>query len=177
MPRCRTCKDKFEARYFNQKFCMDKDECIKAFAQYAGGIQRKIVARERIEKKKSLLTHSDWLNILQKVFNTFIRIRDKDKPCISSGKPLKGKFDAGHFYSVGGNPSLRFNEFNVHGQSVHDNRDKHGNLLEYAERLPERIGIENFNALKADRHKTLKLSIPEIQEKIKEYKNKIRLLK
>jgi hypothetical protein len=31
MPKCQYHKTKFEAKYFNQKFCLSDDECIKAF--------------------------------------------------------------------------------------------------------------------------------------------------
>ena len=47
-----------------------------------------------------------------------IRLRDKHQPCISCGKPLEGKYDAGHFFQQQNNRS-RFNEDNVHGQCVH----------------------------------------------------------
>jgi hypothetical protein len=124
--------------------------------------------------KEELMTHSAWLKKLQVTFNRYIRLRDKDKGCICCGKPLKGKFDAGHFYSVGAHPELRFNEDNVHGQTVHCNRDKHGNLLEYAERLPRRIGEKRYNALKEAKGSTFKPSIPEIKEMIELYKTKIK---
>jgi hypothetical protein len=46
---------------------------------------------------------------LQKIFNEFIRLRDKGKPCISCGQP-KDYLQAGHFYSVRMYDGLRFNE-------------------------------------------------------------------
>ena len=132
--------------------------------------------REKKERKKALLSHSEWLNLFQKVFNTYIRARDKNSFCISCETPLNGrKFDAGHYRSVGSNPQLRFNEENVWGQCVPCNRDKHGNLIEYRKGLIKKIGVEKVEYLE-NFNNSAKLSIPEIQEKIKEYKAKTKEL-
>ena len=128
--------------------------------------EKEIRINNAIEKKKvleKLETHSDWLRKLQKVFNAYIRERDKNKPCISCGRPLVGKFDAGHYFSVGAYPNLRFNEDNVHGQDVYCNQHLHANIHEYTINLPKRIGQEAFERLQAERSKPLKLSIPEIK--------------
>lgn len=128
--------------------------------------------REKKERKKALLSHSEWLNLFQKVFNTYIRARDNGKPCISCGCQVENGH-ASHMLSVGSHPNLRFNEDNVHLSCIECNLHKHGNLVEYSLRLPERIGKERFEKLVSDSKKTvLKLSIPEIEEKIKEYKEK-----
>jgi hypothetical protein len=136
---------------------------------------------ENAKNKKAILdsikSHSKWLNDLQKVFNSYIRLRDADQPCISCNRPLKGKYDAGHFFSVGAYPNLRFDEDNVHGQCVHCNQHRHGAISEYAIYLPIRIGIEKFESLKERRAKPLKLSIPDIKEMIDYYKLKVKTLK
>jgi ssDNA-binding Zn-finger/Zn-ribbon topoisomerase 1 len=114
---------------------------------------------------------------LQKVFNEFSRLRDSKEPCISCGKPLPVKYDAGHFYSVGSYPNLRFNEDNVHAQCVECNQHKHGNLLEYAPRLTERIGFERASKLMVLRNEPLRLSLDEIKQLIEQYKWKVKTLK
>lgn len=94
--------------------------------------------KKKIEIKKSLETKSQLESKLQKEVNTLIRFIDRGHECISSGRPLgidARKYDAGHLYSVGSNPTLRFNLFNIFGQSVHDNQHKSGNELEYFFRL------------------------------------------
>lgn len=142
--------------------------------------EKEIRIKNAIEKKKileKLETHSDWLRKLQKVFNAYIRERDKNKPCISCNKPLVGKIDAGHCYSVGAYPNLRFNEDNVHGQCVHCNQHKHGNIHEYMSNLPKKIGQKAFERLQSERSKPLKLTIPEIKELIESYKQKVKTLK
>ena len=83
--------------------------------------------------------------------------------CISCGAEFKSKFDAGHYFSVGAYPNLRFNPDNVHGQCVACNQHRHGNINEYSIKLPQRIGEERFFRLLKLRHKETKLSIPEIE--------------
>lgn len=132
--------------------------------------------REKKKLKEKIMSHKDWLNVLQKVFNTYIRMRDKNENCISCGTPLSGrKHDAGHYRSVGSNPQLRFNEMNVWGQCVPCNRDKHGNLIEYRKGLISRIGEEEVYFLENENN-SAKLSIPEIKEMIADYKSKIKEL-
>jgi hypothetical protein len=132
--------------------------------------------KEKKVLKEKLMTKSDYLNICQKVFNTYIRTRDKDKNCISCNKKLVGKYDAGHFFSVGAYPNLRFNENNVFGQCVHCNRDKHGNVKEYDLRLQNILSIEEYNQLLNDRNKPALLTIEDIKELIAIYRVKTKEL-
>ena len=116
---------------------------------------------------------------LQKIFNEFIRLRDKDKPCISCGqfKPLQ----AGHFYTVKQYDALRFNELNCHGECAYCNLFDGMHLLNYAANLKERIGEEGCwdleylgNLYKKDGYKW---SRTELEELIEEYKEKVKNLK
>jgi hypothetical protein len=103
--------------------------------------------QRKSELKKANKNASDYRNELQVIFNTWIRLRDSDEPCISCGVPLWGKFDAGHFHSVGDYPNLRYHVDNVFGQCVECNRHKRGNIHEYRINLIKRIGIERVEAL------------------------------
>lgn len=132
--------------------------------------------KRKAETKEKLKTKKDYEKELQVVFNKYIRLRDQNKPCISCGTPLKGKFDAGHFYPAGSYKNLRFNEDNVHAQCVHCNQHKHGALNEYALKLPERIGQERFDKLNKDRLIERHYSIPELIELKVIYKDKIKQL-
>jgi hypothetical protein len=78
-------------------------------------------------------------------FHKFIRTRDKDQPCISCGKYTT--LQAGHFYSAGYHPSVKFNEDNVHGQCKRCNYFLSGNLLPYKENLLKKIGQERFDKI------------------------------
>jgi hypothetical protein len=126
------------------------------------------------ERVKSV---SHWRRDLQQVFNQYIRLRDALKGCVSCGKPLSSKYDAGHYYSVGSYPNLRFTETNCFGQCVECNQHKHGNLLEYRERILQRISQQELEELISIKDLPLRLSLPEIKEKIQHYKNKIKILK
>jgi hypothetical protein len=162
--KCKQCNKDFTPTYSSLQVCCSV-KCARDFNS------SKEVKKRVAQMKKELKTHSDYIQILQKVFNTYIRLRDKDKPCISCGKPLTGKFDAGHFFPTT-KQSLRFDENNVHGQCVHCNQHLHGNITRYAYNLPKRIGYEAFEDLHARSNDTIKLTIPEIQELILTYKNK-----
>jgi hypothetical protein len=80
-------------------------------------------------------------------FNAYIRERDEGKGCICCGGKHYSEIQAGHFYSAGHYPNLRFNEDNVHGQSKSCNYFKSGNLNEYRKNLIERIGLERVERL------------------------------
>ena len=172
MPRCKCCKEKFDVKYFNQKYCMVHDACISEHVQYSKEQKLKTWNKKKKVIKEKLKTNKDYLKELQVVFNTYIRTRDKDKGCISCGKPLIGKFDAGHFYSVGSTPTLRFHEDNVHGQCVYCNQHLHANIHAYTERLPSRIGKESFDNLNSLRHGLNKYGNEELKEMKIEYKRK-----
>lgn len=139
--------------------------------------REKLLCDKVKDMKVGLKTKGEYIQLLQAVFNTYIRERDKDLPCISCDVKTSNKWDAGHFYPTTYS-YLRFNEDNVHKQcSKNCNLEKHGNMSEYRPRLIERIGIARVTILDNSRHLKLELSIPEIQELIKEYKFKIKELK
>ena len=97
-------------------------------------------------KEKLLLKSASQLKaIAVRHFHKFIRNRDKNQPCISCGKYTT--LQAGHFYSAGNHPSVRFNEYNVHGQCKKCNYFLSGNLLPYRENLITKIGQERFNKI------------------------------
>jgi len=173
-------RKRFEPVRGEKVCCIECSLAVIRSKTYVRKHEKEIRLSNAIEKKKileKLETHSDWLKKLQKVFNAYIRHRDKDKRCISCQTPLNGrKFDAGHCYSVGAYPNLRFNEDNVHGQCVHCNQHKHGNIHEYMSNLPIVIGDEAFERLQAKRNDPLKLTIPEIKDLIELYKHKIKSL-
>ena len=177
MKKCKVCATKFVPRFSTLQATCENPACIIEFSKAQRQKQKAQADKQwKRETKAKLMTLSDHIQLCQNVFNTYIRMRDKKKPCISSGRPLVGKYDAGHFYSTGAYPNLRFHEDNVHGQCVHDNRHLHGNLLTYRERLIERIGIARFNSLEALKNVPKHYSIDEVKELVKLYKTKIKQL-
>ena len=87
----------------------------------------------------------------QKVFNTFIRDRDRDFGCISCGANVD---HAGHYLSQGHHSLTRFNEVNTNGQCLRCNNFLHGNLIEYRKGLVKKYGeqkvlmLENTKGVK-----------------------------
>lgn len=104
----------------------------------------------------------------QKIFNDYIRQRDKDKGCISCG----GKVEhAGHYFAQGSHSALRFDEYNVNGQCVRCNMFLSGNLIYYRQGLVKRYGsqyVENLEAKAKERLK--KWTRQELEELIAKYK-------
>jgi hypothetical protein len=167
--RCKNCRNKFEPVRFNQKFCL-KDECLKAFVE---DVKQKEWKKTKAKLKNDLKTTTDWLKEAQKVFNTYIRLRDQGKPCVSCGGSLGEKYDAGHYFSMGGHKAVTFDEDNVHAQCVTCNRYKHGNLLEYQIGIEQRIGAAKLVELQGRAHLEKRWGVDELKEIIKIYKKKL----
>jgi hypothetical protein len=171
MKKCRNCKEPFTPmRSTLEKYCT-KPECIRVWVATEKEKQWK---KQKAVKKEELMTVQDWVKIAQTAFNAYIRFRDKEKGCISCGKPLVGKFDAGHLYNANNHHAIRFNPDNVHGQCVECNQWKHGNLLEYRKGLINRIGETAYAWLEDYAHDTRKFTIEELKEITYIYKKKLK---
>lgn len=176
-PNCRT---KFNPKGTTQVCC--HYVCV---LEYMKWLQERKLKNEGVilRRKNKLLeekirSHSGWLQILQKLFNRWVVLRDKTLPCISCGTTKDVMYSCGHFYTVGSYPNLRFDPDNTHKQCLNFcNKNQHGNLAEYRPNLIRKIGQKKFDELEGRRHTLLKLSIPEIKELITEYKAKIKHLK
>lgn len=137
--------------------CVDKKAGIAADKQIAK--KRSISAREKKATRERLKTRSEWIKDAQVEFNKFIRIRDKDLPCISCGRFdyeiedrfTGGKWDAGHFKTRGGFPELRFTEDNCHRQCKSCNQP--GPIkatkvqIQYRKNLVANIGLRRVEIL------------------------------
>ena len=136
--------------------------------------KRKLKVKSTKEKaiksdlREKLKTLSDYAKELQKEINTIVRLIDKGGCCISTLKPLNDKFDAGHMYSVGSNPALRFHLDNIHAQSVYANQYLSGDQINYLNGLSYFYGIEYKDYILdlKSRYKVLKLSKEDYIEKI-----------
>jgi hypothetical protein len=169
--KCKNCKKPFEPARPLQNVC--GLECAIELSNKKGKSDWKL---RKKTIKESLKTKKDYLNELQVIFNSWVRTRDKHKSCISCGCILSGKYDAGHYFSVGLYPELRFNEDNNHGQCVACNQHKHGNLLEYRFKLIERIGEKRFAELEALKSKSVHYSIADIKELTIYYKGLLKIM-
>ena len=173
--KCKNCGQEFQKTSPLQSVCGIK--C---------GVERSHELNKKLREKKSkqetkvmkvgLLTQPDYLKLAQKVFNEFIRLRDRDLPCVSCGVLKCEEFHAGHYIATT-HQYLRFNELNVHRQCSKCNTHLRGNLVPYRIELIKRIGLKQVEVLENDRNNNFKLSIPEIKDLIAEYKFKIKELK
>jgi hypothetical protein len=168
--RCKNCKEKFEPKTFLQKYCL-KEECLRVFV---ADVKQKTWQKTKAKAKLDLMTLSDYLKLTQQVFNKWINLRDKGLPCISCDKPITGRVNASHFWNANNHYNVRFNEDNVHSSCITCNQFLSGNLLEYRTRLILKIGEQRFNILEAESKETRKFTKDELQQLIKEYKNKIK---
>jgi hypothetical protein len=142
-------------------------------------IARKVIKRDTKAKLDSLKTASDYIKEAQVAFNSYIRIRDKHKQCISCGclpgdTVRGGKFDAGHYRSRGSASHLRYHLLNCHSQCVKCNRYLSGNVVEYRKGLIARIGAERVEKLEMDNNPR-KLTIDYLKrvKKIFNYRKRI----
>lgn len=168
--RCKNCKEKFEPIRFNHKYCL-KDECIKAFVDE---VKTKSWQTRKKAMQNNIKTKSDLMKEAQSIFNTYIRLRDANKPCVSCGGALGEKYDAGHYFSMGGHKSVTFDERNVHAQCVRCNRYLHGNLLNYQIGIEQRIGAFELMNLHEISHQEKKYSVDELLDIIRVYKEKVK---
>jgi hypothetical protein len=169
MKKCKNCKAGFEPIRFNQKFCLD-EPCIKV---WVNSQKEKEWKTRKKEIKEKLQTVQELTKLAQTYFNSYIRNRDRNKGCISCGTQLGQKFDAGHYYSMGGHKAVTFDEDNVHAQCVYCNQYLHGNLLNYQIGIQQRIGADRLIELQAKAHETRKFTRDELKEIISTYKQKV----
>ena len=166
MKKCKNCREPFTPmRTSLEKYCR-KDECIKAMVKEA---KEKVWKQTKQKMKADLMTKSDYIKILQQLVNKYIRRRDGNF-CISCNKEVNGKIDAGHMFSVGNYPSVRFDERNINSQCIRCNQYNGGSLLEYRENLIKKIGIDEFKDLEQLAHKNRIYDIVELKEMISKYK-------
>jgi Bacteriophage Lambda NinG protein len=122
-----------------------------------------------------------------KVFSDFIRLRDYKKygTCITCGKrKTYAELQAGHYLAAGNcGFGLLFDEENVNGECAGDNAFNSNHQIDYRKNLIERIKEHRVVALEKrfrDSHyggkSTKEWTKKEYEAKIKEYKEKIKLL-
>ena len=151
MPRCLHHKTKFVAKFFNQKFCMNDEKCVDASIQYARDKVKLNKSKEWQKEKRTLKTALKTLTQLEaeakKSFQKFIRLRDKDKPCISCAIQWTDLWDGGHYKKAEIYSGVIFNEMNCHKQCRKCNRFLNGNELNYRQGLITRYGIDYANEI------------------------------
>jgi len=184
MTKCAICREPFTKRSMTHKTC--GPACAEQYGrekarQLAEKQKRKEAKADRLdirERKEALKTKSDYIKEVQIVFNAYIRERDKDQLCICCDKPLGfgdvgGRFDAGHYRSVGSAPHLRFDERNCHGQRKVCNRYGSGRAVDYRLGLIRKLGLEVVESIERDQN-TKNYSIQDLRELKALFRQKIK---
>lgn len=154
------CTERFTPRSMTHKACIEhavavgRVEAQKRDRKAARQSSRQ-AAQDRRKTKERLLELeplSYWEKRAEKEVNRYVRYRDlyAGHGCISCDKPnnWEGQWHASHLKSVGANSFLRYHLWNIHLACSQCNREKSGNIGEYTERLPGRIGLDRFEFLK-----------------------------
>lgn len=185
--KCAVCRELFQPFQSLQKVCSPK--CA---SDYARGQRTKAERRELKKRKQALKTNGELLKEAQREFNRYIRLRDHADSCIDCGSHGKdenwitgGKWDAGHYLSVGSHPELRFEEDNCHKQlkTCNSGSGKYGKFhskektisQQYRERLIKKIGLKRVEWLEGP-HEPKRYKRDEIIEIKKTYAKKAREL-
>lgn len=177
--KCRHCRkeipakaksDRWQAAGFCGVDCMAAHGLEKARQQRERKAEREAKAkRANIRKRKEALkTKGDWAREAQREFNRWVRLRDKDLPCISCGRHHQGQYHAGHYRTVGANPELRFEPLNCHKQCAPCNNHKSGNIVEYRINLVQRIGRDAIEWLEGP-HDPKRYTVEQLQEIKRKY--------
>ncbi len=150
----------------------------KCAIDYAKKLEQIKWKKKKKELKESLKTKKDYEKELERIFNRYVRLRDKNLNCVSCGARAGSyKITAGHYYPAGSYKNVRFDEQNVWGQCWFNcNKNRHGNLAAYRLGLIERIGEEEVKKLDQRAQTPRHYTIPELIELKEIYKEKIRKL-
>ncbi|KJZ41334.1 recombination protein NinG [Pseudomonas fluorescens] len=172
------CRASFVPQRLGQKVCspacglatkdVNADKARKALADV--GRKELRAAKERVKPK------GQYMREAQTAFNAWVRERDAKLPCISCGRHHEGKYDAGHYRTVGSNPALRFEPLNCHRQCSPCNTHKSGDIVNYRIELLKRIGAELVEWLEG-KHEPKRYTIEDLKAITAEYRAKTRELR
>lgn len=148
--KCKCCKVPFIPFRSTDQVC--SLTCALSIAKTQVQKQRDIEAKKvhdhlKQRFKEKFKTITEYENEAKAVFQKFIRLRDKDLPCISCGSLKTNLWDGGHYKNAGYYSGVIFNEWNCNKQCRYCNMYLSGNELNYREGLIRKIGIENVETL------------------------------
>jgi len=169
--KCKICGNNFKPFKTTQRVC--SHQCAITYAkEKEKEKEAQAWRKEKAKRKAELMTYSQRLNKVRRVFQKWIRERDKNQPCISCGIITTKLWDAGHYLKAEVFSGLIFDEDNVHKQCRKCNRYLSGNEVQYRLGLIERIGEDRVKALesKANQKRLKKFTNHELLEIENKYK-------
>lgn len=146
MPRCRICKTKFEARFFNQKSCLN-ETCVLEYSRLVLREARKKADKEYIKINKPITHAKKYKSELQREINKLARMIDTkfNYKCIDCGNDYGKQADGCHFKSVGANNNIRYNLHNIHKGRSDCNMYSDNHKQGYEKGIVDRYGFEYLN--------------------------------
>lgn len=173
-PNCKKFNKPNEALKVNISYFCNIDCATKhAYKNRDKGKAIKHREQKKEFKRNDLKTRKD---AAKKACHTYIRARDKGQPCICCGRPLGEKYDAGHFLESGNNSRIRYDEDNIHAQSVYCNQYKGGNSDDYRGNLIKKIGLQRVERLESMKGGAVKRTAEDYIEIEEYYKQKLKEL-
>ena len=165
--KCKVCKAPAKYVTCDNKAHCGNPECVLELHQQMR--EKRITQKIKERKERLRNTVPYWTKKAQAEFNKYIRNRDQHLPCVSCGREITLKRNAGHYRTVGANPELRFCELNVHMQCEACNNFKSGNLVEYRIELARRIGATQLEWLEGP-HEPKHYRVEDLKEIYQKYK-------
>jgi len=166
LKHCKNCRNKFIPVRFAQNVCS-----IGCSIEWARRLKSKREASETKKQRKErkaglekLKTKRDYEREIDKLFQEWIRWRDKEEACICCGTPASpdgNESDAGHYISRR-NKALRWFQDNCHKQRKYCNQYLGGNYAAYRIGLIERIGLARVEFLERRDHVPPEYTIDEL---------------
>lgn len=175
LKKCKVCTDEFTPRSSTQQAC--SPICAIAYSK-----AKSLKKANREENKSHLLAkkvfYASDLKVrkaaAKKACHAYIRERDKNQLCICCNRKLGAKYDAGHYLESGNNPAIRYDEDNIHAQSVYCNQYQGGNSDDYKGNLIKKIGLERVELLESKKGLSAKRTCEDYKEIENYYKAKLK---
>ena len=166
------------------KRCCTKVDCMTEAAMKV--IAKKKQLESKFEKQKWKERKTEYRfqvskqtkEPLQLAINKIARLLDLNFPCLARPFEYSQNYDAGHIFSVGAHPSLRYHLWNIHKQSVKSNKYLGGEQMLMLEGIAQRYGEEIRQYIESlpQNIPTLKLTIEEKKEALKKANKIIKYL-
>jgi hypothetical protein len=169
-------------KVFAGNFC--EQNCIVSYGMNSTArvIKKASKLKKKVHAKQNKLFYDNDLytrkNAAKKACHSYIKLRDRGKPCIccnrsTAGKPEKG-LHAGHMYESGNNPLIRYHEDNIHLQLGYCNTYQGGDSDDYRGNLIKKIGLARVEKLDGLKGGTMKRTCEDYKEIEAYYKQKIK---
>lgn len=169
--KCKVCKAEFYPSNSTQKVCQYK--CAIELIRMEEKKKFKAVTR-KMKKEMNDGDKKFQADLTKSLCHKYIRLRDKNIPCISCGT-TNAKWDAGHYMPSFNNPAIRYHPFNINKQCYRCNQQLSANLTSYRKNLIEKIGLKNVEWLETQKH-SYKYTLEDHKEMQEYFKELIRQL-